>query len=71
MNDKETKELNELLSRAIIKQEKLKQALHLIDDLIKSYEYHHELMVKSDQPDKVHLLKISIDDFKKIRKTLT
>ena len=70
MNDKETKELNELLSRAIIKQEKLKQALHLIDDLIKSYEYHHEKMVISDQPDKVEVTKQTIDNLEKIRKIL-
>ena len=35
------------------KKDRIEKAVDLIDDLIESYEYHHEKMVISDQPDKV------------------
>ena len=54
----------------ITDKEKLKQALDLIDDLIKGYESHHKMFVISDQPDKVDVTKRSIDRFDKIRKIL-
>ena len=41
--EKELKELNKLLSRSIIKQEKLKQALDLIDELIENYEINLDM----------------------------
>ena len=50
--------------------EKLKQALDLIDDLIKGYESHHKMFVISDQPDKVDVTKQTIDDLEKIKKIL-
>ena len=49
--EKELKELNKLLSRSIIKQEKLKQALDLIDELIENYEINLDMYMTSDQPD--------------------
>ena len=68
--EKELKELNKLLSRSILKQEKIRKALGLIDELIKGYESDHKMFVTSDQPDKVDVTKRSIDRFDKIRKIL-
>ena len=53
------------------KKDRIENAIYLIDDLIESYEYHHEAMVISDQPDKVEVTKQTIDNLKKIRKTLS
>ena len=50
--------------------EKLKQALDLIDDLIKCYEISLKMFVKSDQPDKVELILQTINDLQKISRTL-
>ena len=52
------------------KKDKINLAIDLIDHLIKSYEYHHEKMVISDQPDKVEVTKQTIDNLEKIRKIL-
>ena len=52
------------------KKDKINLAIDLIDHLIKSYEYHHEKMVISDQPDKVEVTKQTIDNLEKIKKIL-
>ena len=53
------------------KKDRIEKAVDLIDDLIESYEYHHEKMVISDQPDKVEVTKQTIDNLEKIKKTLS
>ena len=53
------------------KKDRIEKAVDLIDDLIESYEYHHEKMVISDQPDKVQVTKQTIDNLEKIKKTLS
>jgi len=70
LTDKELKELNKLLSRSILKQEKIRKALGLIDELIKGYESDHKMFVTSDQPDKVTVTKQTIEDLEKIKKIL-
>ena len=68
--EKELKELNKLLSRSIIKQEKLKQALDLIDELIENYEITLDMYMTSDQPDNYFVTKQTIEDLEKIKKIL-
>ena len=68
--EKELKELNKLLSRSIIKQEKLKQALDLIDELIENYEINLDMYMTSDQPDNYFVTKQTIEDLEKIKKIL-
>ena len=51
--------------------DKLNLAIDLIDNLITSYEFHHEKMMISDQPDKVQVTKQMIDNLEKIRKILS
>ena len=68
--EKELKELNKLLSRSIIKQEKLKQALDLIDELIENYEINLDMYMTSDQPDNYFVAKQTIEDLEKIKKIL-
>ena len=68
--EKELKELNKLLSRSIIKQEKLKQALDLIDELIENYEINLDMYMTSDQPDNYFVTKHTIEDLEKIKKIL-
>jgi hypothetical protein len=46
-------------------------AIDLIDNLIRSYGFHHEKMMISDQPDKVQVTKEMIDNLEKIRKILS
>jgi len=53
------------------KLDRINLAIDLIDNLIKSYEIHHEKMMISDQPDKVEVTKQTIDNLEKIKKTLT
>ena len=68
--EKELKDLNTLLSRSIIKQEKLKQALDLIDELIEKYEINLDMYMTSDQPDNYFMTKETIEDLEKIKKIL-
>ena len=68
--EKELKELNKLLSRSIIKQEKLKQASDLIDELIEKYEINLDMYMTSDQPDNYFMTKETIEDLEKIKKIL-
>ena len=51
-------------------QEKIEEALKVIDKLIKHYEYDHGLFVASDQPDKVTVTKESIKNLEEIKKIL-
>jgi hypothetical protein len=53
------------------KWDKINLAIELIDDLIKTYEYRHEKMMISDQPDKVQVTKQTIDNLDKIKKILS
>ena len=69
--EKELKDLNTLLSRSIIKQEKLKQALDLIDELIENYEINLDMYMTSDQPDNYFMTKETIEDLEKIKETLS
>ena len=69
--EKELKDLNILLSRSIIKQEKLKQALDLIDELIENYEINLDMYMTSDQPDNYFMTKETIEDLEKIKETLS
>ena len=69
--EKELKDLNTLLSRSIIKQEKLKQASDLIDELIENYEINLDMYMTSDQPDNYFMTKQTIEDLEKIKKTLS
>ena len=69
--EKELKNLNTLLSRSIIKQEKLKQALDLIDELIEKYEINLDMYMTSDQPDNYFMTKETIEDLEKIKETLS
>jgi hypothetical protein len=69
--EKELKDLNTLLSRSIIKQEKLKQALDLIDELIEKYEINLDMYMTSDQPDNYFMTKEIIEDLEKIKETLS
>ena len=68
--EKELKDLNTLLSRSIIKQEKLKQALDLIDELIEKYEINLDMYMTSDQPDNYFMTKEIIEDLEKIKENL-
>ena len=69
--EKELKDLNTLLSRSIIKQEKLKQALDLIDELIEKYEINLDMYMTSDQPDNYFMTKETIEDLEQIKRALT
>ena len=69
--EKELKELNKLLSRSIIKQEKLKQVSDLIDELIEKYEINLDMYMTSDQPDNYFMTKETIEDLEKIKETLS
>ena len=69
--EKELKDLNTLLSRSIIKQEKLKQALDLIDELIENYEINLDMYMTSDQPDNYFMTKETIEDLEQIKRALT
>ena len=69
--EKELKDLNILLSKSMIKQEKLKQALDLIDELIENYEINLDMYMTSDQPDNYFMTKQTIEDLEKIKKTLS
>ena len=69
--EKELKDLNTLLSRSIIKQEKLKQALDLIDELIEKYEINLDMYMTSDQPDNYFMTKEIIEDLEKLKETLS
>jgi hypothetical protein len=69
--EKELKDLNTLLSRSIIKQEKLKQALDLIDELIEKYEINLDMYMTSDQPDNYFMTKEIIENLEKIKETLS
>ena len=51
-------------------QEKIEEALKVIDKLIKHYEYYHGLFVTSNQPDKVTVTKESIENLEEIKKIL-
>ena len=51
-------------------QEKIEEALKVIDKLIKHYEYYHGLFMASDQPDKVTVTKESIKNLEEIKKIL-
>ena len=69
--EKELKDLNTLLSRSIIKQEKLKQASDLIDELIEKYEINLDMYMTSDQPDNYFMTKETIEDLEQIKRALT
>ena len=69
--EKELKDLNTLLSRSIIKQEKLKQVSDLIDELIEKYEINLDMYMTSDQPDNYFMTKETIEDLEKIKETLS
>jgi hypothetical protein len=69
--EKELEELNILLSRSMIKQEKLKHASDLIDELIENYEINLDMYMTSDQPDNYFMTKQTIEDLEKIKKTLS
>ena len=69
--EKELKDLNILLSKSMIKQEKLKQASDLIDELIEKYEINLDMYMTSDQPDNYFMTKQTIEDLEKIKKTLS
>ena len=68
--EKELKDLNILLSKSMIKQEKLKQASDLIDELIEKYEINLDMYMTSDQPDNYFMTKQTIEDLEKIKKIL-
>ena len=68
--EKELKDLNTLLSRSVIKQEKLKQASDLIDELIEKYEINLDMYMTSDQPDNYFMTKETIEDLEKLKETL-
>ena len=71
MNDKEKlKEIDQIRKHNQNKKDKINLAIDLIDNLIKSYGYHHEKMMISDQPDKVQVTKQTIDNLEKIKKIL-
>ena len=69
--EKELKDLNILLSKSMIKQEKLKQASDLIDELIKKYEINLDMYMTSDQPDNYFMTKETIEDLEQIKRALT
>ncbi|NWK04515.1 hypothetical protein HX833_00245 [Marine Group I thaumarchaeote] len=69
--EKELKDLNTLLSSSMIRQEKLKQASDLIDELIKKYEINLDMYMTSDQPDNYFMTKETIEDLEKIKETLS
>jgi hypothetical protein len=54
----------------IMRQEKIDEALKLIDKMIKHYEYYHGVFVTSNQPDKAELSKNTLVDLEKIKETL-
>lgn len=62
-------EIDQIRNHNQNKKDRIEKAVDLIDDLIESYEYHHEKMVISDQPDKVEVTKQTIDNLEKIKKT--
>ena len=64
-------EIDQIRNHNQNKKDRIEKAVDLIDDLIESYEYHHEKMVISDQPDKVEVTKQTIDNLEKIKKTLS
>ena len=69
--EKELKDLNTLLSSSMIKQEKLKQASDLIDELIEKYEINLDMYMTSDQPDNYFMTKEIIEDLEKLKETLS
>ena len=69
--EKELKDLNILLSKSMIKQEKLKQASDLIDELIEKYEINLDMYMTSDQPDNYFMTKETIEDLEQIKRALT
>ena len=69
--EKELKDLNTLLSKSMIKQEKLKQASDLIDELIEKYEINLDMYMTSDQPDNYFMTKETIEDLEQIKRALT
>ena len=69
--EKELKDLNTLLSSSMIRQEKLKQASDLIDELIKKYEINLDMYMTSDQPDNYFMTKETIEDLEQIKRALT
>ena len=69
--EKDLKDLNTLLSSSMIKQEKLKQASDLIDELIEKYEINLDMYMTSDQPDNYFMTKEIIEDLEKIKETLS
>ena len=69
--EKELKDLNILLSKSMIKQEKLKQASDLIDELIENYEISLDMYMTSDQPDNYFMTKETIEDLEQIKRALT
>ena len=68
--EKELKDLNTLLSKSMIKKEKLKQASDLIDELIEKYEINLDMYMTSDQPDNYFMTKETIEDLEKLKETL-
>ena len=69
--EKELKDLNTLLSSSMIRQEKLKQASDLIDELIEKYEINLDMYMTSDQPDNYFMTKEIIEDLEKLKETLS
>ena len=69
--EKELKDLSTLLSKSMIKQEKLKQASDLIDELIEKYEINLDMYMTSDQPDNYFMTKETIEDLEQIKRALT
>ena len=57
--------------KAYDNQEKIKEALELLDEWLGIYKYELNSFVTSDQPDKVEVTQRSIDRLEKIKKTLS
>ena len=61
---------DQYVNESFVNKEKIKEALKVIDKLIKHYEYYHGLFVTSNQPDKVTVTKESIENLEEIKKIL-
>ena len=61
---------NESLKEFFVNREKIKEALKAIDELIEDYENVHKVYDVSSHTVQATMTKKTIDDLKKIRKTL-
>ena len=69
-DDKLRKQGEEIHKKAYDNQEKIEEALKVIDKLIDHYEYYLGVFVTSIQPNKVEVTKKSIEDLEVIKKIL-